>query len=211
MVFIRSLVQCTAGLILLVVAAGCATNPPMTATRPAWPTPPAQPISPLQGSSHTVRPGETLWRIARFYGLSAGSLMSANRLSQATRLKPGQQLFIPLPVESQQFVWPVRGSWKVSGSAEVEIAAPAGSLVRASRSGRVAVATRQLSGLGKTVVLDHLDGYLSVYAGLDQILAAPGAALKQGMILGSLGTNALHFQIRYGLKPKNALALLPAE
>ncbi len=185
---------------------GCATTDPIVP-----PPPTAQSFPALQGSYHTVCPGETLWRIARSYGLSADSLASANRLSKTTRVKPGQPLFIPLPVESQQFLWPVRGSWKVSGSSEVEITAPAGSLVRASRSGRVAVATRQLSGLGKTVVLDHLDGYLSVYAGLDQILVPPGASLKQGMVLGSLGTNALHFQIRYGVKPKNALALLPPE
>lgn len=193
------------GLLLLV---GCASVPLIESPPTAQPVPP---LPTLSGSSHTVRPGETLWRIARSYGLSVHSLAAANRLSNATHLKAGQQLFIPLPVESQQFLWPVRGSWKVSGSAEVEITAPAGSLVRASRSGRVAVATRRLSGLGKTVVLDHLDGYLSVYAGLDQILVAPGATLRQGMALGSLGTNALHFQIRYGPKPKNALALLPAE
>ena len=86
-----------------------------------------------------------------------------------------------------------------------------GSLVRASRSGRVAVATQQLSGWGKTVVMDHPDGHLTVYAGLDQILVSPGTELRQGTPLGTLGSRALHFEIRYRASARDALALLPKE
>ena len=60
-------------------------------------------------------------------------------------------------------------------------------------------------------MLDHLDGYLTVYAGLEQLLTAPGATLRQGIPLGSLGARALHFEIRYGAVPKDTLALLPGE
>ena len=73
------------------------------------------------------------------------------------------------------------------------------------------MATRHLSGRGKTVLIDHLDGYVTVYAGLDQLLVAPDTILRQGMPLGRVGSEALHFEIRYEAKPKNALALLPAE
>lgn len=121
----------------------------------------------------------------------------------------GQQLFIPLPRETRNFLWPVRGTSQRTTASAVEIMAPSGSLVRASRSGRVAVATRALSGLGKTVVVDHLDGYLTVYAGLDHLLVDPGAFLRQGIPVGSLGAGALHFEIRYGTSPRNPLTLLP--
>jgi len=164
----------------------------------------------LLGSTHQVRPGETLWRIARSYGLEVATLAAANRLADTRHLDVGQKLFIPLPKETQQFLWPIRGTLGPSGSG-VDIAAPPGSLVRASRSGRVAVATHRLSGWGKAVILDHLDGYLTVYAGLDQLLAAPGVHLRQGVPLGSLGPRALHFEIRYGTAPKDAFALLPSQ
>jgi len=191
--------------ILLILTAGCASAPlgPITAA------PAQQALPTMQGSYHTVRRGETLWRIARAYGLDVETLASANRLPSAHRLTTGQQLFIPLPVESSRFLWPVRGAVKTAGSSWIEITAPPGSLVRASRSGRVAVATRQLSGFGKTIVLDHQDGYVSVYAGLDHLLVSPDTALRQGMPLGALGVSALHFEIRYEAEPKNTLALLP--
>ena len=189
----------------LLLVSGCASAPL------EYLPPPRQPLPTLQGSYHRVQRGETLWRIARSYGLEVNQLAAANRLPPSSPLKIEQQLFIPLPTETSRFLWPVRGSIRSSGALHgVDIAAPSGNLVRASRSGRVAVATRQLSGWGKTVVLDHLDGYLTVYAGLDQLLVDPGAALRQGMPLGTVGSSAVHFEIRYGAKPKNALALLPS-
>ena len=166
----------------------------------------------LQGSYHEVRPGETLWRIARSYGLDIQTLRSVNRLPHTTQLAVGQRLFLPLPPESRQFLWPVRGSLRPSNQPRgIDIVAPPGSLVRASRSGRVAVATQQLSGWGKTVIVDHSDGYLTIYAWLDQILVAPGVNLRQGTPVGSVGPRALHFEIRYGAIPKDTLALLPSE
>jgi len=188
----------------LVLLAGCATAPGVQRL------PRAQAIPTLQGSYHRVRPGETLWRIAHAYGLEVETLASTNRLPSASQLKAGQQLFVPLPKESPHFLWPVLGALGSSGSG-LEIAAPSGSLVRASRGGRVAVAARALSGWGKTIVVDHLDGYTSVYTGLDQMLVSPGVDLPQGTPVGSLGPRPLHFEIRYGVTTKNPLALLPSE
>ncbi len=44
---------------------------------------------------HTVAKGDTLFRIARVYGLKVEELMSANGIENPTDLKPGQQLWIP--------------------------------------------------------------------------------------------------------------------
>ena len=186
----------------LLVLAGCETVPTYkgrtTVQTPALP-----------GSYHIVRRGETIWRIARSYGLDVDALAAANRLANTNRIGVGQKLFIPLPKESRKFLWPVRGPIESPGPNGVEISAPAGSLIRAARSGQVAVATRQLSGWGKTVILDHADGYLSIYAGLEEFLVRPGDSVRQGLPLGRLGAHALHFEIRYGSKSKNTLALLP--
>ena len=188
----------------VLLIAGCASAPVHQAVLPV------REIPTLNGSYHQVQRGETLWRIARSYGLDAKTLAAANRLPGVGRIDVGERLFIPLPPETRQFLWPVRGSF-AHDSPGVEINAPIGSLVRASRSGRVAVATRNLSGWGRTIVLDHLDGYLSIYAGLDQLLAAPGTMLRQGIPLGVIGERALHFEIRYGSAAQNTLALLPVE
>ena len=194
-----------AWLLCLTALSGCAT-----ASFEQMSLPTQQAIPSLHGSYHRVRRGETLWRIARSYGLSVETLATANRLSSAQQLTVGQQLFIPIPPESPRFLWPVRGSATVA-SQGISIRAPSGSLVRASRSGRVAVATQQLSGLGKTVMLDHQDGYFTIYGGLEQILVSPGSDVRQGIPVGSLGSNSLHFEVRFGLEPKSTLALLPKE
>ena len=196
---------CIAVWCALIAAGGCATAPSSGPTAVSHHTLPT-----LQGSYHTVRPGETLWRIAGSYGLDAAQVAAVNHLPRTTEVKVGQRLFIPLPHESSRFLWPVRGSLGRSSAPHgVEISAPAGSLVRASRGGRVAVATEQLVGWGKTVVIDHLDGYLTIYARLDQVLVEPGTDLRQGTPIASLGSRALHFEIRQGVKPRNTLALLP--
>ena len=208
--------QCTkriAGLAAATVLTitGCETIPEIEAPLPV-PRSAAVP-APFPGASssyHTVRRGDTLWRIARAYGLTSHQLAAANRLSGASQLRVGQRLFIPLPSETRQFLWPVRG--RVGRTADgLQIVAQTGSLVRASRSGRVAVATRNLSGWGRTIILDHVDGYLTVYAGLAQILVAPGADVRQGLPIGSVGPSAMYFQIRNGTTPRNAASLLPRE
>lgn len=44
---------------------------------------------------HTVGPGQTLYRIARTYGLSVDELMAANGVEDPRTLKVGQQLVVP--------------------------------------------------------------------------------------------------------------------
>lgn len=43
---------------------------------------------------HTVRQGETLWDIARNYGVQVRSIQQWNQLSSSDRIAPGQKLFI---------------------------------------------------------------------------------------------------------------------
>ena len=45
--------------------------------------------------SHIVRPGDTLWSVARRYGTSVEALASANRLANPHSLQLGQRLIIP--------------------------------------------------------------------------------------------------------------------
>ena len=47
------------------------------------------------GVRHLVRPGETLWRIARAYSVPVGDLQRANGLSDPAQLEAGTRLLIP--------------------------------------------------------------------------------------------------------------------
>ena len=57
---------------------------------------PARPAA-GSGSTHTISKGETVWDIARIYGVSAAELMAANSLSSdaVQNLREGQTLFLP--------------------------------------------------------------------------------------------------------------------
>lgn len=47
------------------------------------------------GVYHVVQPGQTLYRIAKAYGVDDASLARANRISDPNRLAAGQRLYIP--------------------------------------------------------------------------------------------------------------------
>lgn len=50
-----------------------------------------------KGVTHVLTPGQTLWDLARLYGVSVREIMSANRLSEdeANTIRDGKRLFIP--------------------------------------------------------------------------------------------------------------------
>ena len=196
----------------LFTAFGCARAPvvqPLPAT--------VAPLPQVSGSYYQVQRGESLWGIAHDFGWDVQALAKVNRLSDVRQVKVGQRLFIPPPPESNRFLWPARGTVvsakETGGDAAavrgLEIQAQEGALVRASRTGRVAVATRQLSGWGKTVLLDHGDGYVTVYARLNQLLVAPGTSVQQGNSVGQAGRTPLYFEIRYNTSLRDPLQLLP--
>jgi murein DD-endopeptidase MepM/ murein hydrolase activator NlpD len=45
--------------------------------------------------THVVRPGETVYRIARHYGVSADDVVRANRIRDVTQIQIGERLVIP--------------------------------------------------------------------------------------------------------------------
>jgi lipoprotein NlpD len=49
----------------------------------------------LVGTTHVVRKGDTLYRIARTYGIDPRELMDANGITDPTTLAPGQEIFVP--------------------------------------------------------------------------------------------------------------------
>ncbi|MBI2885401.1 MAG: peptidoglycan DD-metalloendopeptidase family protein, partial [Candidatus Omnitrophica bacterium] len=181
------------------------------APQPAGP----RPLPTIEGSYYRVQRGETLWRIGHDFGLTPHAIARANKLPGTASVSVGQVLYLPAPQNTSRFLWPARGHVQTMrgapGSANItlQIAVPEASAARASRSGRVAVAAQQLSGWGRTVVLDHGDGMLSLYGGLEQILVNPGATVRQGNAVGMVGRSPLYFEIRQGVHPRDPMKLLP--
>ena len=88
--------------------------------------------------------------------------------------------------------------------------APAG--VQSIASGSVAYAG-PLSGYGNIVVVDHGDGYVSVYSGLSSVSVSPGRSVSAGSRLGTSGSlpsgeQGLYLEIRYHSQPMNPLSWL---
>jgi murein hydrolase activator len=106
---------------------------------------------------------------------------------------------LPFPVAGRTEIKRVRGS-NGAGTA-VEMAAAPGATVRAVHPGRVAFAD-DYPELGKTVIIDHGDGYYSVSARLGTIEVEVGDELEAGQTVGRLGFEgrrpALTFEIRSG-------------
>ncbi len=55
----------------------------------------SKPSAPSSGVYHTVRAGETLYRIGKAYGVSYSRIAKANRLADASHIFVGQRLIIP--------------------------------------------------------------------------------------------------------------------
>ncbi|RJO67168.1 MAG: hypothetical protein C4523_10180 [Myxococcales bacterium] len=95
----------------------------------------------------------------------------------------------------------------------VDLAMPVGRRVHASLSGTVSFAGEK-GGYGKLVVVDHPNGYQTVYGHLDSIEVEPGERVRQGQAIARSGETGrstgphLHFEIRKDGRPQNPAARL---
>lgn len=90
---------------------------------------------------------------------------------------------------------------------------PAGTLVHSISNGRV-VLTADLFYTGQTVVVDHGEGLISIYAHLSKVLVQEGDDLSVGGVLGRVGSTGrstgahLHLSVRLLEERIDPLALL---
>lgn len=85
---------------------------------------------------------------------------------------------------------------------------PAG--VQSIAAGEVAYISN-LRGYGTTVVIDHGDGYMSVYSGLSSVSVGSGSSVAARQTIGTSGTlpageQGLYFEIRYRSRAINPLS-----
>jgi murein DD-endopeptidase MepM/ murein hydrolase activator NlpD len=95
--------------------------------------------------------------------------------------------------------------------AGIDIAAPAGTPVRAAASGTVIFAG-WMGGYGNLVVIDHGGGLATAYAHLSSIWAGGGVSQGQGIgavgCTGSCTGNHLHFEVRVNGQPVDPFGYL---
>lgn len=198
-------------------------------------------ILPINGVLHVVKPGETLSGLASKYKVDLAQILDYqpnNLVDQTAQIKVGSQLVIPGgtkpyvtqaivtsysgPVDqlgSGEFSWPTvgqisQGYW--GGHPAVDIASWIGAPVRSADSGVVVEAGGGWSnGYGNHVIVDHGNGFATLYAHLTSIYVKPGESVARGDQVGTVGSTGnstgphLHFEIRYQGVPRNPYNWLP--
>jgi murein DD-endopeptidase MepM/ murein hydrolase activator NlpD len=131
----------------------------------------------------------------------------------------------PAPGDSGlRFIWPVAGTvidnfGSTAGGERndgINIAAAAGTPIRAAQSGTVSYAGNELRNYGNLVLIKHDDGYITAYAHADRIAVSKGQHVEQGQVIGTAGTSGdvtrpqLHFEVRHDSRPIDPRAVLSA-
>ena len=203
------------------------------------------------GITHSVRKGETLWRICRTYDVNIREVSRINNIKDPTKIRVGQKLFIPgaqtqrgvavnVPISKAVYVtndttyraagrgpvkgrfdWPVKGKVvtyygkKGDGNNGIDIKAAKGTPVRASDAGVVAHTSDDMRLYGRLIILEHSDGFFTLYAHNDVNLVSVGDTVSKGAVIAKVGNSGaarqykLHFEVRDGRIVRNPLFYLP--
>ncbi|MBP5361417.1 MAG: peptidoglycan DD-metalloendopeptidase family protein [Ruminococcus sp.] len=108
-----------------------------------------------------------------------------------------------------QMGWPVDGGW-VSDTfisdrnhKGIDIAAPEGTEIYAAEEGEVVSAGWNSGGYGNVVMIEHPDGYATVYGHMISVYAVEGEYVQKGQLIGFVGNTGnsfgdhCHFEVRY--------------
>ena len=180
-------------------------------------------IPSIDGIIYTVKKGDSLSSITSKHKVSLEQLLDVNELTSET-LTAGQQLFLPgaamdaaalknamgelfrIPI-SAKFRWTSPFGYRIDPISGVrsfhtgtDMACPTGTPILAAMSGKV-VKTGQTRVYGNYVILDHGNGYQTVYMHMSKIIASKGQWVSQGTRIGLVGSTGystgphLHFTV----------------
>lgn len=113
------------------------------------------------------------------------------------------------------FIWPTPSCYRVSSyygmrtlmgvkrmHKGIDIPAAGGAKILAAAGGTVVTSSYDSGGYGNYVIINHGNGYCTVYGHMRSRAVSKGATVKQGQVIGYVGTtgrstgNHLHFEIR---------------
>lgn len=181
------------------------TIPGEAAPPPATPPPAAPPVEPPPAGETTyiVQRGDTLAQIARRFGVTIAALAAANHIANPALIYPGTPLIIPAqeaapPPGPSPFIWPVESRRIVqfahAGHVAIDIVTPTGSPVYAMADGTVEFAGWNQFGYGNLVVVDHGNGWRTLYAHNSAFQVKTGDTVGQGDVIalsGSTGNSTM--------------------
>lgn len=158
-------------------------------------------------------PGDTLWQIAAWHRADLAGILTWNPGIDPRGLVRGQRILVPggapMPPKAEppaaarratpaplpnsgRHLWPlpIRGTITTPFSSAhpgIDIAAPAGTPVRAIAGGTVEWAGWKANGGGYVVVIRHRDGMISTYNHNREVLVRPGQVVAAGQRIASVG------------------------
>jgi LysM repeat protein len=184
----------------------------------------------INGLVYKVRSGDSLASVAKRYKIDATGIVDANDLGSA-RLVVGQSLFIPgarLPQSAiaqamgQLVAWPARGPLSsyfgyrpdpFTGvrrfHAGIDIVVNSGTPVRAALAGSISNVGYN-ANYGNYIIMNHAEGYQTLYGHLSVIEAREGMTVDQGAEIGLSGNTGYSTgaHLHFGLF-RRSLALNP--
>ena len=199
-------------------------------------------ILPVSGVLHEVQPGETLSSIAQAYKVEVSTIVAYpdNHLSEPYSLQVGQKLMLPgakLPAPAAPryaaagggngratipatgaFMWPTTGritQYPWWGHMAIDIGTATGTPIYAADSGYVLEAGWTNVGYGLHVVIDHGNGFRTLYGHMSVIIAQAGQSVQKGQLIGRVGSTGnstgphLHFEVYQNGALQNPLNYLP--
>lgn len=196
-------------------------------------------ILPVSGVMHTVTSGDNVHDLAVLYGVTPESIAEFNQLADPNSLQMGDKLVVPggkiqvvrasgssrggrpaaTASASGSVRWPAGGSitqyFGENGHTGIDLANGAGSPVYAADGGVVVTALKLGYGYGWHLVIDHGNGYKTLYAHLSAFFADYGERVNKGDRIGSVGSTGLstgphlHFELFQDGTRVNPLKFLP--
>lgn len=176
-----------------------------------------------------MRPGDTLFAIAKRYAVTVRQIQYHNNIINPHALTVNSRLRIPnkdLRVPSHflrkpEFIWPLKRLDISSGFGArrgqhtgVDLRAPRGTPIRAAAAGTV-VFSGSKRGYGNTIIIQHDNAIKTLYAHTLKNLVVKGQRVSQGSTIATVGKSGnatgyhVHFEYhRYG-KVVNPLNYLP--
>jgi len=201
-------------------------------------------IPPVTGVVHRVKLGDNIYKIAKKYGVDPQAIVNFpfNEFQDPDTfsLKAGQLVYVPdgvirtkstlparrglarVPIRAgargrSNFIWPTSGRITQRASwyhMAIDIANRRAPPALAADSGTVIYAGCIAYGYGCHVVIDHANGYRTLYGHLQRIYVKVGQRVGQGQQIGRMGSTGrstgthLHFEIRRNDRKLNPLRFL---
>ncbi len=174
---------------------------------------------------HTLREGETLYRVSMLYGTTVDELIRLNDIYDHRDIPKGTRLLVPEYTMTRGFLWPVPG--KISSGFGrrgrrnhngIDIPAPRGTPIRAAADGLVVASARSVrgySGYGRIVLVAHGNGMRTLYAHTSRNNVNRGECVRAGQVIAEVGAtgratgNHLHFEVRQNGRAVNPMSYLP--